>query len=126
MSQRDTLVASLRKTALTCSKVGWDGYGARAVSAATLAAALRFVTALPPDLPDPSVVADARGALSFEWYVSVFRLISVGIEPDGSLTWAAILGALCPVGQTGFLDDLPDDLLVLIHRIVDKREYDKP
>jgi len=51
-----------------CHTANWDAYAAQPVDAATVPNARRFIEALPPGYPLPSLGAGPDGYLTLEWY----------------------------------------------------------
>lgn len=102
-----------------CSERGWDGYGAEPVRQDTYQHAYRFVEALPPGFPMPTVGAEADGHLTLEWYRNPSRVVSVSVSPEGDLHYAALLGGTARrSGTEPFLGEVPTDLLQIIRRVV--------
>ena len=75
-----------------CRVPNWDGYGAIPVSQDTLRNAYVLLESLPAGFPAPSIGAEADGALTFDWYRSPRRTVSVSINDTGELHYAALLG----------------------------------
>jgi hypothetical protein len=100
-----------------CGVVGWDGYGAMAVSVAAVADARAFADALESSLPAPTVGAEPDGALTFEWYRSSRQALSVSVQGDGILHYAALLGTERISGTETFRAKMPQVLYDLITRI---------
>ena len=108
----------LRGVADECSSVGWDGYGAAPVEQKTVWQAERFLDALPLGMVAPSVGAEPDGQITFEWYQSPRRILSVSISPEGDLHYAALLGYRKSYGTEPFFGEIPSDVLNLVRRVV--------
>jgi hypothetical protein len=108
---------SLESVAQRCVQRDWDGYGAEPVLPATVYAANRFLEALPPELPGPTVGAEPDGYITLEWYRSPQRLLSVSVGPDDSLHYAAILGPNKQYGTEIFFGNVPTVIIGLIRRV---------
>jgi hypothetical protein len=54
--------------------------------------ACHFVVSLPEDAPDPEVGAGPKGDISFDWYDGRDHILTVGIQPDGTLHYAYVNG----------------------------------
>jgi hypothetical protein len=100
-----------------CLLDNWDGYGAAPVSADVYALACQFLRALPLGINAPAVGAEPDGQLTFEWYRSPRRLLSVSVSPEGDLHYAALLGPSKAYGTEAFFGDVPPTILDLIHRV---------
>lgn len=107
----------LYSVAERCLVRDWDGYGAAPVSADAYALASQFLRALPLGIAAPSVGAEPDGQLTFEWYRSPRRLLSVSISPDADLHYAALLGPNKAYGTEAFFGEVPRMILDLIHRV---------
>jgi len=108
----------LLKVAEECRFPNWDGYGAAPVMNETFWQAYRFLDALPFGFPAPSVGAEPDGHLTFEWYRSSRRTLSVSVTPEGDLHYAALLGPSKAYGTEPFIGDVPRLILELIHRVI--------
>ena len=86
------LLEELSLVAEKCDAANWDGYGAAPVAKQTYLHARSFLDALPVGTPVPTVGAEPDGHLTFEWYRSSRRLLSVSVSPEGELQYAALIG----------------------------------
>jgi hypothetical protein len=100
-----------------CTNPDWDGYGAEAVKNQTIWSTYRFLEAIPPGLPAPSVGAEPDGDITVEWYRSPRRTLSVSISPDDNLHYSALLGPNKQYGTEVFFGAVPDTILDLIRRV---------
>lgn len=107
----------LRGVVEQCSFPDWDGYGAEPVSKETARLAWNFLAALPLGMPAPAVSAEPDGHLTFEWYRSRRRTLSVSVSPDGELHYAALLGPNKAFGTEVFLGEIPKTILDWIERV---------
>lgn len=117
LEKRKGLFDELLKTAEECCKANWDGYGAQPVDDETCRLAYEFLTALPQDAPVPSVDAEPDGHLTFEWYRSPERTLSVSINAEGNLHFAALLGLTKACGTEPFAGEVPKIISDLIPRV---------
>lgn len=108
----------LRSVAEECSSIGWDGYEAAAIEQETILQAKRFLNALPLGMIAPSVGAEPDGHITFEWYRSPRRILSVSVSPEGDLHYAALLGDRKTYGTEPFFGEIPSDILKLVRRVV--------
>lgn len=100
-----------------CSAPGWDGYGALPVTPETVRQAIRFLEALPFGTPAPSIGAEPDGQVTFEWYRSPRRILSVSVSPEGEIHYSALLGSSKAYGTEPFFGEVPRVILQLIHRV---------
>ena len=100
-----------------CDATGWDGYGAKAVTAAAVTAARAFADALDSSLFVPEVSAEPDGVLTFEWHRSTRQTLSVSVHVDGLLHYAALVGTERICGTEAFQARTPTVLKDLIARI---------
>ncbi|NKC16694.1 MAG: hypothetical protein GKR94_32225 [Gammaproteobacteria bacterium] len=101
-----------------CSMPNWDGYGAAAISQASLYNALRFLDLLPPSLPSPEVTPESDGTVGLEWYKGKDWLFSIDIGGDGKITYAGMFGeGVQSHGTERFDDSIPQTILSNIRRI---------
>ena len=101
-----------------CREANWDGYGAAPVSVRTFHSAHEFLEALPLGTPAPSVGAEPDGHLTFEWYRSSRRTLSVSVSPEGELHYAALIGTGKHYGTEPFYGEVPRIIVDLIHRVL--------
>ena len=112
------LLAELSLVAEECDAPNWDGYGAAPVAKQTYAHARSFLDALPIGTPVPTVGAEPDGHLTFEWYESPRRLLSVSVSPEGELHYAALIGPAKAYGTEPFAREAPQAILDLIRRVI--------
>lgn len=103
-----------------CSSAGWDGERAKPISGEVLQCAETFLKSFPLGIEAPEVGAETDGAITLEWYRSPNRVISISINPDGWLYYAAIIGAARRHGMDFALFDISEDLLGLISQVTRK------
>jgi predicted DNA-binding antitoxin AbrB/MazE fold protein len=101
----------------SCSEPDWDGYGAVAASQDALRNSRRFLDALPPDFPAPSIGAEPDGALTMEWHGSERRTLSVSVSSGEELHFAGLFGSNRVYGSEAFLAEIPQPILDLIRRV---------
>lgn len=101
-----------------CRYENWDGYGAKPVSNDTLRQAYIFLEALPLGCPPPSIGAAPRGGITFEWHRDRRHTLSLIINENGDLRYAALLGPASTHGAEYFFGDVPDIILELINRVI--------
>ena len=100
-----------------CREPNWDGYGAQPVSDETYHLTSKFLTALPPGTPGPSLGAEPDGHITVEWYRSPRQTLSVSLSPEGDLHFAALLGSGKTYGTEPFIGEVPKIIFDLIRRV---------
>lgn len=113
----NTVLEDLIKVAEECRSANWDGYEAAPITNETFWQAYHFLSALPLGFPPPSVGAEPDGHLTFEWYRSSRRTLSISVSPEGDLHYAAFLGSSKAYGTEPFSGTIPKIILDLIHRV---------
>ena len=105
-----------------CSIPGWDGGNASPISPEVLRYAWIFLDSLPLGISSPGISAEPDGMITFEWYCNPRRVLSVSIDSDGRLYYAALIGTSKRHGadyiQTDISTDISEDLINLINQIV--------
>jgi len=104
----DQLIDVFRK----CSDPGWEGPGSEAVERDTLSFAKAFVESLPKAYRTPAISGEPDGHVNLEWYVNPRRILTVSVNPNGTLYWAALIGAEDPRGSCRFYGDMPPKTLL--------------
>ena len=100
-----------------CAADNWDGYGAIPVVLESIAQAHEFLRVLPLGMTRPTIGVEPDGQVTFEWYASPRRTLSVSVSPEGELHYAALLGPSRQYGSEPLLGEIPAAILELIRRI---------
>jgi len=100
-----------------CRAPNWDGYDASPIMPRTIGVASRFLEALPIGTRMPIVGAEPDGEVTFEWYRSPRRILSVSISPGGEIHYAALLGSSKAYGTEPFFGEVPGVILQLVRRV---------
>lgn len=96
----------------------WHGDSANRISVDSWMAAVQFLSILPPSFLDFEVSPDIDGCVSFDWYRSKDRQLSISFASDSQIHYAAILGAVDRVsGRLAFHDSVPEEIIRLLRRI---------
>jgi hypothetical protein len=111
------VMPELHAIAHETSEAGWDGYGALPVHNGTVEQAQSFLELLPNGIPSPSIGAEPDGQITFEWYKSSRRTLSISVSPTGELHYAALFGLSKAYGTETFYGDVPEKILELIGRV---------
>jgi hypothetical protein len=115
--QLSVSVKELHQIFQECSEANWDGYEAIPVSVETYELAHQFLEVLPLGTPAPSLGVEPDGHITFEWYQSSRRMLSVSINPEGDLHYAALIGSSAHYGTEPFYGETPSAILDIIRRI---------
>ena len=100
-----------------CSVVGWDGGEAKPISDEVLYYTKMFLSSLPLGIEAPEISAEPDGAISLEWYRSLRKVLSISINSDGWIYYAALMGASRRHGVDFALVSISEDLLRLISKV---------
>lgn len=98
----------------------WDGKGSMPVDRKTLILAKELVESLPMAYRTPTICGEPDGHVELEWYVHPRQILTVSVNPDGRLHWAALIGEEDPRGSCRFYGETPNTLLYWIGRVCKK------
>jgi len=101
-----------------CSSEGWDGERAKPISVEVVQCARRFLSSFPLGMEAPEVGAESDGAITLEWYRSPNKVISISINPDGWMYYAALIGTSKRHGADFSLMGVSDDLVEIILQVI--------
>ncbi|MBK9419492.1 MAG: hypothetical protein IPN44_00390 [Flavobacteriales bacterium] len=85
------------------------------VSDLSVAWACHFIGSLPNDIPDPEVGAGPSGEVSFDWYDGPDHILSIGIQPDGTMNYAYASGNDRVHASRNLEKGLPSSLLGMLY-----------
>lgn len=108
----------LSEIAETCAQPNWDGHSAAPISIETYRQAYRFLECLPLGFHAPSVGIEPDGQVTFEWYRNPRRTVTVSISELGELHYAALIGRNQAYGTEAFIGQIPRAIIELVHRIL--------
>lgn len=89
---KSRLIVELHDIATECDEDDWDGYGAEAVTVATLLRAEALIRSLPDHLPLPEVSAEPDGAIAFDWMPLPSKTLTLSVNGGNRLAYAWIDG----------------------------------
>ena len=112
------LFDDLELVAEECREADWDSYGAAPVLHETIFEAEQFLRSIPAGTPRPTLAAEPDGHVTFEWYVSPKRTLSVSISPEGELHYSAVIGSSRRFGTEPFFGEFPNLILKLVQRVL--------
>jgi hypothetical protein len=107
----------LYEVLLECYFEGWDGERAKPISVEVLQCAKRFISSFPLGMEVPEVGAEPDGAITLEWYRSPNKVVSISINPDEWIYYAALIGTSKRHGADYSLMGISDDLLKIILQV---------
>lgn len=83
MTAKAVVIAKIRALAVECGRDGWNGEGAVGITEDVANRAIKFVVALPDDLPLPDPAPDPDGEISLDWHGLTSRFsLSIGKSGD--------------------------------------------
>jgi hypothetical protein len=100
-----------------CRVRDWDGFDAMPVEQDTLQNASVLLESLPLGIPSPSIGAEPDGHLTLEWHRSANRTLSVSVDAQGDLHYAALVGPNRRFGKEAFFGETPNVILELIQLV---------
>jgi hypothetical protein len=100
-----------------CRLPDWDGFDALPVEQDTLRSAYDLLESLPLGIRAPSIGAEPDGHLTLEWHRSAKRTLSVSVDAQGDLHYAALIGPNQRYGKEAFFGEAPSVILELIRLI---------
>ncbi len=99
-------------------RANWDGYGSEPIDRDSLAFAKRVTQMLPMSLPEPEVVVDPDGEVSFDWECGERHRLSFSVGPSGTFRYAGIVGASETYGTEPWRDGIPEPIVRLLQQVV--------
>lgn len=113
-SHREELNDSLIDLYLETKQENWAGYPSASLSTSCLRMVSDILQALPADIENPNLGADPDGQVTLEWYRNPARLVSVSVDPQGYLHYAALMGSKKAYGTEPYFDEFPQSISELI------------
>ena len=107
LSENDWI--TLNQLMSTCGQLTKD-YAQSIKDYKKLSTAVRFLLALPTNIPHPEFYIDVDGDPSFEWYEGLCQTLSVSLASDNKLSYAALIGEEKICGTEVFDQGLPDGI----------------
>lgn len=113
----DRAKSDLDEKAWDCRDNNWDGYGALPVTKDCRRMALKFLEAMPWGWRSPEIGVEPDGQITLDWHRTCRRTLSVSVDPDGYLHYAAMLGLNKVNGREVFYGEIPERILNLIAQV---------
>jgi hypothetical protein len=82
--------------------------------------AFRLANVIPLGFPPPMIGAEPDGDITFEWYKNPNWTLSVSVDGQGNLHYAALLGADCAYGTEAFVGLVPRRILDLVYAVTSR------
>jgi hypothetical protein len=111
----------LLKTYRECSREGWDGYGAAAITDDAYEEAKTIINLLPSSIPMPDIVAEPTGDIGFEWRRGKGQIFIISVSGKHRINYAGILGGNKVQGTECFEETLPSVIMQRIRRLYSER-----
>jgi hypothetical protein len=111
----------LRSLFIDCSHSGWDGENAEPISNDVLRNTWIFLQSLPLGMEAPSVGAEPDGSITLEWYRSSSRVLSISINSDSRMYYAALNGISRRHGSDVISGYIADDIIEIINQITKEK-----
>jgi hypothetical protein len=84
--------------------------------------ALRFIDALPSDVPAPAIAVEPDGALGIEWTSGPGRVFVTSVNGTNILAYAGILGRGTKTHGTEVFDGtIPQQIVGFVRRVFEER-----
>lgn len=112
------LLEDLQQLADECGAVNWDGYGATPIPRERIDLAERLLLSLPLGMTRPTIGADPDGHVTFEWCASPRRTLTVSVDSDDRMHYAALFGPRTQYGSEVFFGQFPETILNLVYRVL--------
>lgn len=91
--EKSVAISQIVSLAKECAETGWDGDEAAPLAQAAIHIAVKFIRALPNDVPLPEFAPEPDGAISLDWIRSRNRLFSLSIGSTNRLAYAWLDGS---------------------------------
>jgi len=90
---RPELKRQIRDIASKAKEENWDGDNAAAVPPSAVQHALQLADLLPADIVDPEVTPTPHGEIDFDWMNADREMLTLGVDANGEVAWAAELNS---------------------------------
>ncbi|MGE0827164.1 MAG: hypothetical protein AB7G75_28570 [Candidatus Binatia bacterium] len=91
--EKRVAISQIVSLAKECAETGWDGNEADPIDQAVIHTAVKFIRALPGDVPLPEFAPEPDGSISLDWIRSRNRLFSLSIGSSNRLAYAWLDGS---------------------------------
>jgi hypothetical protein len=122
----ENALAELDSVCAGTTQEGWNGYGARRLSADAAYYARLFLQALPPSAPVPEVSADPDGEIALDWQFAPGMALSVSIGAAGRCSFAWMRGRRTYSGTEWVDDDIPTPIADALWQLASESRTSSP
>lgn len=91
--EKSVAISQIVSLAKECAETDWDGNEAAPIDQAAIHTAVKFIRALPNDVPLPEFAPEPDGSISLDWIRSRNRLFSLSIGSTNRLAYAWLDGS---------------------------------
>ena len=91
--EKSVAISQMMALANECAEAGWDGNDAAPIDRAAIHTAVKFIRALPNDVPLPEFAPEPDGSISLDWIQSRNRLFSLSVGSTNRLAYAWLDGS---------------------------------
>lgn len=91
--EKSVAISQIVSLANECAETGWDGDTAAPIDQAAIDTAVKFIRALPRDVPLPEFAPEPDGSISLDWIRSRNRLFSLSVGSTSRLAYAWLDGS---------------------------------
>ncbi len=105
--ERPELKRQIQDVGQRAGEENWDDDNAAAVSSLAVQQALRLADLLPADVDDPEVAPTPHGEIDFDWMNTDREMLTVSVDANGAVAWAAEINGLSCRGTFATVNELP-------------------
>lgn len=91
--EKRVAISQIVSLANECAETGWDGDEAAPIDQAAIHTAVKFIRALPNDMPLPEFAPEPDGSISLDWIRSRNCLFSLSVGSTNRLAYAWLDGS---------------------------------
>ena len=117
---RDKLKQQIRNLKETAGSNNWDGEGALAIREEAIEIALKLADTLPAEIENPDVAATPHGEIDFDWVASRNAMLTLSVNSDGELAWAALFEEFSCRGTAPWTGELACPLICCLRELASK------
>lgn len=111
----DALVEKLQELTESATNEALLGEDQSPVSLKALKEAELLIESIPTEIPYPEICIEPQGAIGFEWYRNQQNIFVLGMNGNGTIEYAAILGAGNEMhGKVNFAGEMPPAIQTLL------------
>ena len=104
---RPKLKRQIQDIASKAREENWDGDNAAAVLSEVVQNAMQLADLLPADIVEPEVSPTPHGEIDFDWMNADREMLTLGVDVNGEVAWAAELNSSSSRGILTEMNKLP-------------------